>query len=465
MPPTCPRYAALVALAALALPFAGGCGTTDGKSAAHPQGARTDPRLRAAKIQRIRHWEASQLKMFHVELPDGVMSADVEAKAPPKVECKTLDDGNRSCGIALDLGKDDEGDPRTMECAATWNTIPLPFGVMVRAALGKFGLDEPPRVSIAWAAGSDGGLVARFNANASFETPENTIVGTAKFAARYTPGHTLFCTDTTGGAEATMLRLTNQLFDSAKVKGLADGVVIQEATKERRGDAPTGFRFSFIRKAEDGGFTEVSSSFRVKSTDEHWDVMDYLRAATRDQKGTVESLRQVYWVNPKHTLVLSAKPGEQGRLRIKLESNGKSDAIEVTPQAPLSTELWESPSLLRVGSGGSPRHRYAFLAVSDDGEPTLAYANLTRIRDGLVQEEVEVHGKKSKNAEKSQKNELSLDDRGFVLKQVSSDSVDERIHFSGALPLAPPGSIAGRPAEARSAKLGASAKPPKAKKP
>ncbi|MEA2752120.1 MAG: hypothetical protein QOI41_6263 [Myxococcales bacterium] len=464
---TRPRSFGFVLLATLALPFAAGCAPADGKSAAHAHGSGTDPRVRAAKLQRIRQWEASQLKMFHVELPDGLMSADVEAKAPPKVECKNLEDGTRSCGIVLDIGKDDEGDPRTVECSATWNAIPLPFGVMVRTALGKFGLDEPPRVNVAWAAGRDGGLVARFNAHVSYETPENTIVGTAKFAVRYTPGHTLFCTDTTGGAEATMLRLTSELFDSAKVKGNADGVVIQDATKERRGDAATGFRFSFIKKAEDGGFTEVSSSFHVMSTDERWDVRDSLRSASRDEKGAIESLRQVYWMNPKNVFVLSAKPGEQGRVRIKLEANGKSDALEVTPRAPLSTEIWESPGLLRVGSGGSTQHRYAFLAVSDEGEPTLAYSNLTRIRDGLVQEEVEVHGKKSKNADKHEKNELSLDARGFVVKQVSSDSVDERLYLSGALPLSPSGSpqaaaptaTAGKSAESRSAKL------PKGKKP
>ncbi|HSO36667.1 MAG TPA: hypothetical protein VLT33_29280 [Labilithrix sp.] len=468
MLPTYPRYAAIVTFAALALPFATGCGSAGARSGAHPKAAAahaervgTDPALRAAKLHRIRHWEASELKMFHVELPDGMMSADVEGKTPPKVACKNLDDGTRSCAIVLDLGKDNDGDPRTVECAATWSAVPLPFGIMVNAALGHFGLDEPPRVDVAWAGGSDGGLVARFNADVSYETDDTTIVGTAKFAARYSPGHTMFCSDTTGGAQATMLRLTSQLFDSAKVKGLTDGVLIQDATKERRGDAATGFRYSFIRKAEEGGgFTEVSSAFHLSSTDQHWDVRDYLRSASRDPKGAVESMKQVVWLNPKHVVVLSAKPGEQGRLRIKLENNGKSDALELTPRAPLSTEIWESPSLLRVGSGGSPKHRYAFLAVSEDGEPTLAYSNLTRIRDGLVQEEVEVHGKAPKSTGKNEKNELSLDGRGFVTKQVSSDSVDERLHLSGALPFAPAGAAASVvPAEKRSAKL------PKGKKP
>lgn len=410
-----------------------GCAPAEGR-AVSSAAAGGDPTLMAAKVQRIRSWEPSGLQTFHFELPDGLMSADVDAKAPPKVECKNTEGDTRTCSIVLALGKDDEGAPRTLECAATWGPIPLPFGILVKTSLGKMGLNEPPRVEVDWAKGSDGGLVARFNANVSLQTDDRVLVGTAKLAARYAPGHTLFCADTAGGAEKTVQRLTMQLFDSAKVKGLTDGVVIQTAAKERRGRAATGFRFDFVRKGEDGGFVEVKSSFHMKTTDKTWDVDDFAMSVTRDAKGSVESLRELFWLGARHALVLSAKPGEGGRLRIKLEANGKSDALEMTPQAPLSTELWESPALLRVGSGGAPKHRYAFLAVTDDGEPTLAYSNLTRIRQGIVQEEVEMHGKKVKDAGKQQRNELALDDRGFVIKQVSSDTVDERIHLSGTLP-------------------------------
>ncbi len=425
---------------ALPLLFAGltgawlaGCAPAEGRVASSAA-AGGDPSIMAAQVQRIRGWEPTGLKTFHFELPDGLMSADVDAKAPPKVECKNAEGDVRNCNIVLDLGKDDEGAPRTLECAAAWGPVPLPFGILVKTSLGKMGLNEPPRVDVGWAKGSDGGLVARFTANVSYQANDRVLVGTAKLAARYAPGHTLFCADTAGGAEQAVQRLTTQLFDSAKVKGLTDGLVIQTAAKERRGQAATGFRFDFVRKGEDGGFIEVKSSFHMKSTDTTWDVNDFAMSVTRDAKGSVEALRELFWLGAQRAVVLSAKPGEGGRLRIKLEANGKSDALEMTPQAPLSTELWESPSLLRVGSGGAPKHRYAFLAVSDDGEPTLAYSSLTRLRPGVVQEEVEMHGKKAKDAQKQQRNELSLDDRGLVTKQVSSDSVDERIHLSGTLP-------------------------------
>ncbi len=428
-----PASAFTALFATLAAASLGGCAPAEGRDASTPA-AVGDPTLMAAKVQRIRSWEPTGLKTFHFALPDDLMTADVDAKAPPKVECKNLEGDTRSCSIVLDLGKDEEGVPRTLECAASWGPIPLPFGILVKTSLGKMGLNEPPRVDVGWAKGVDGGLVARFNANVSYETPERVLVGTAKLAARYAPGHTLFCADTAGGAEKTVQRLTTQLFDTAKVKGLTDGVVIQTAAKERRGQAATGFRFDFVRKGEDGGFTEVKSSFHMKSTDKTWDVNDFAMSVTRDAKGTVEALKELFWVGAQHALVLSAKPGEGGRLRIKLEANGKSDALEMTPQVPLSTELWESPSLLRVATGGAPKHRYAFLAITEDGEPTLAYSSLTRIRQGLVQEEVEMHGKKAKEPATRQRNELSLDDHGLVTKQVSSDSVDERIHLSGTVP-------------------------------
>ena len=74
-----------------------GCAPADGRTASSPAGGGGDPTLMAAKIQRIRGWEPTGLKTFHLDLPDGLMSADVDAKAPPKVECKNADGDTRSC--------------------------------------------------------------------------------------------------------------------------------------------------------------------------------------------------------------------------------------------------------------------------------------------------------------------------------------------------------------------------------
>jgi hypothetical protein len=416
----------------LLLVLLGGCGAVNPPPTRTAQSA-ADPAEVAARVQRIRSWEAPAMKKFHIDLPDGVMSADVEAMQAPKLACKNASGESRTCTIEIDLGKDEDGDPKSLECAANWSATPLPFGIMVKAALGKFGLNESPRIDVGWNPGPDGGVIARFAGNISNETDDHVLIGTAKFAARYAPGHTIFCGDASGGGEKTVTRLVNQLFESSKVKGLSEGVLMQNASKERRGDTSTGFRYEYVRKNEDGGLVEVKSAFHIATSEKTWDVRDFSASVERDSRGSIESLKEMFWTGG-HAVVLSAKPGEAGRLRLKLETNGKTDALEITPQVPLSTELWESASLLRVGSGGTPSHRYAFLALSDDGEPTLSYSNLTRIRPGVIQEEVEHHGKKPKSADKTEKNELVIDERGFVKKQVSSDTVDERLHLSGSLP-------------------------------
>ncbi|NOU34160.1 MAG: hypothetical protein HOO96_40225 [Polyangiaceae bacterium] len=405
-----------------------------------PSDAKVAPEVSTAstaeRVRAWRAWEPSGLRTFHVELPDGLMTADVDAKEQPKVECKNGEDEMRVCSLVIELGKDDEGTPRTLGCAAASASAPLPFGVLVSRALGKMRLDELPRVEVAWGKGSggDGSLVARFDADGSYETDDqsNTMYGSAKIAARYAPGHTFFCGDTSTGQRKATERLTTQLFESVKIKGIPERVV-QQAYVERRGQTAAGFRFGFVRKADEGGFFEVESQFRVESTDTTWEVRDYTTSVTRDAKGVVETVRRVGAVGGEYVSVLTAKPGEAGRLRVKLEAGGKSDALEITPRVALSTELWESPSLLRVAGGRAPKHRYAYVTTRD-GEPTLGYANLTRVRPGMVQEEIEIQGVKVKDQAKQQRNELSLDERGFVTKQVSSDSVYERIHLSGSLP-------------------------------
>jgi len=389
--------------------------------------------LNAEHLKRMRAWEATALKRYHLELPQGIMSAEVEAAAPPKVECKDSEAGLRTCGITLELGTDDDGTAHTLGCSASWAAVPLPFGMLAQTTLGDLRLEEIPRFDVAWSQGPQPALVATFTAQAQYETDQNVIVGTAKFAARYVPGHTLFCGDTTSGGEKTVARVVNGLFQSVQVKDAGNGVLLQSATRERKGDTPTGFRFEFVRKNDDGSFAEVKSAFRLITNEKQWDVRDFTMAIARDNKGAVESLRQMYWDDKKVAGILSAKPAEGGKLRLKLEREGKSDALEVTPQATLSTELWESPGLLRVSTGAAPGHKYAILSVADDGEPALSYAKLARLRGNVVQEEIERPGTRGKNMT-SEKNELTVDERGFVIKQVSKDSVDERLHHSGTLP-------------------------------
>jgi hypothetical protein len=165
--------------------------------------------------------------------------------------------------------------------------------------------------------------------------------------------------------------------------------------------------------------------------------MDTQRLVERDAKGAVNSIRIVQWTNGESPTVLSAKPGESGKMRLKLEDGQKSDSLEITPQAPLSTELWDAPALLRVSSGAAQAHRYAFLSVNADGEPTIEYFVLTRAKSGVLIGEVDRGGKKKNRAaspESVEKNEISIDDRGFVTKVVSADTISERILLEGDVP-------------------------------
>ena len=175
-------------------------------------------------------------------------------------------------------------------------------------------------------------------------------------------------------------------------------------------------------------------------------MVDGQRVVERDEQGVVDAFRSTRWLNGTPPVILTAKPGEGGRMRLKLEVGEKRDSLELTPEAPLSTELWEAPRLLGVSSGKVKTHRYGFPSVSEDGEPTLAYATLTRAKQGVVVEEIERSsgGKKRKvGAETPVRNELAVDERGFTTKQVSPDAIFERVLLEGEL--AAPAAAKARP--------------------
>ncbi len=405
------------------------CAPRNGATPATAEEEGKDQSTNQEKLARLRAWEATSLQRFDLELPDGILVGEVEAAAPPRVECHD-NAGIHICSIALRLEADDDDD-HIIECAATWGP-PIPFGFSTDLVMRKLRLEELPRFEADWRDGSQPALVTTFSANGRHETDEATIVGTVKTAARYVPGHTLFCAETSSGGEETFARVVDGLFRTVQVKNLGSGLLIQNVTRERRGDTTSGFRFDYVVETDDG-YAELSTRFHLITTDKGWDARDSTKTVARDRTGGVVSLRQVHSGDAKVLGVLTAKAAESGKLRLKFEHHGKSDAIELTPQAALSTEVWESPALLRVSKGRMPKHKYAFLAVAEDGDPTLGYSKFTRLNDGLVQEEVEFPGAR-RQAARSEKNELTIDPQGFVSKQVSSDSVEERLHHSGNMP-------------------------------
>ncbi len=262
-----------------------------------------------------------------------------------------------------------------------------------------------------------------------------TLVGTTKVALAYGPGYTLGCEDNGAGASAAFERITSEFFASASFGERAITPLFRHAFKHRRGDTLLGFVLASVFKEEDGYF-ETHTSFELEIAGKTWQIRDSQRFVERDEKGELDSFRWTRWQQGIPPLVVIAQPNESGRMRINLEAGGKHGSLELAPEAPLSTELGEAPKLVALSSGKTTVHRYGFPTISPDGEPTVAYSTLTRVKPGLLVEEIEskAAGRERKpGVEPAARNEISIDERGFSTKQVSSSSIFERILVQGEL--------------------------------
>jgi hypothetical protein len=414
-----------------------GCGAAANRqaptlTAARPEAA-LDPAERAAKIARWRAWEPKSLAKHRIDLADAGMSAELESASAPKVECQKLASGGMLCGAQIDLGTDDEGERKELTCSVLVDKTPLPFGVFFKRTLAGRTIEEVPKLEVE---PTPNGAAARIVVPSNLDEEERTVFGTTKIAVAYGSGYSLACEDNNAGASAAFERISSAFFASASFRKPVTTALLRTAFRHRRGDALRGFSVASIVK-EDEGYSETYSSFYFETDGKTWHVMDMQKLVERDAKGAVDSIRTVHWREGGSPAVLSAKPGESGKMRLKLEDGQKSESLEITPLAPLSTELWEAPALLRVSSGAAQAHRYGFLSVNADGEPTIAYSALSRAKSGVLVEEVD-HGGKKKNTgaspESIEKNEISIDERGFSTKQVSADTIYERIFLEGDLP-------------------------------
>lgn len=430
---------------ARSLPFVltivvGGCASaqapkTPPNSPAPPSSAAAkaaDPAETLAKIARWRAWEPKQLPKQRIQFADIGMTGEIEAATEPKISCQTLDTGGLLCSAVVDLGKDADGTPRGLSCSAFMDRAPLPLGLIFKGALGDRTLEELPTVEVET---NKQRVVAQIIVPSFVAQDGQTIFGTTKVAVAYGPGYTLACEDNGAGASAAFKRISSEFFASASFGELAITPLFRHAFKHRRGDTVLGFVLAHVFKEEDGYF-EAHTRFELESTGKGWLASDSLRLVERDEKGEIDSFRWTHWQHGAPPLVLTATPGESGRMRIKLEAGEKHDSLELTPEAPLSTELWEAPKLLALSSGKTTVHRYGFPAISPDGEPTIAYSTLTRVKPGLLVEQIEnkAGGRRRKpGVEPAARNEISIDERGFSTKQVSPSSIYERILVQGEL--------------------------------
>ncbi len=416
-----------------------GCGSPSKHGLKTPTGAPAGaaaptPAEGAARVARWRAWEPKGLSRRPVAFPDISMSADVEAKTEPKVGCQKLQNGSLLCSVQIDLGRDDEGEAKGFTCTAFIDRAPLPFGVLLKRTLAGRTIEEVPLIeleSLPKDVTSSRVVVPSYG-----EQEQSTLFGTTKVAAAYGPGFTLACEDNSAGGSAAFRRISSRFFASASFSKMPPAPMLRAAFKQRRGDSIRGFALAAIQK-EDDGYLESHQSFSLETNGKSWSVVDSQKVVERDAKGTVESMRDTRWFDGDAQIVLSAKPSESGKIRVKIEGGGKSESIELTPKAPLSTELWEAPALRKVSSAAGASHRYGFPSISADGEPTLVYAALSRAKAGVIFEEIDrAKKKKSTEEEHIEKNEISVDARGFSTKQVSAENVYERLFLTGDLPVA-----------------------------
>ena len=426
--PAAPSLAvALVSLSALAA----GCRAPAAQPLT-PAAATQTPEERRAAVEKWMSREIAPVAMQRVELLDGLASGEIESRDGLKPECTTNDAGGSACSFQAMLDRDDKGLESTVVC--TVSTELHPFGLVLGGALQGAALDEPPALQ---AKHVGEGIAASFVANTTEQKSDETLFGTAKIAALFAHGYEATCLDMRAGGRKTFERVAGHFFDSLKFKDKPkQPAVFAFGYQVRVGDRTSGLRYNVIARRDDdeAGFVETSTHVWVTTDGKTWSVRDSAQVVERGPKGAVEKMQNLYWLDGKGPMVLSAKASEDRKFRLKLESSEKSTGLESTPKAPLNTELWAAPELRRVAAGSAHSYRYAFLDVLD-ADPSFHYLTLTRTAPGVLLEDQEALTAPGHAAQPSDsKDELHVDDRGLVTKEVSTDSVSELIYTWGALP-------------------------------
>lgn len=412
---------------ALALASVSGCANKGGTPAATSHDAKDVQ----ARLEKMMARENGPFQKHKLELLDGLAAGEIEAQSAPKPECKK-EEGLPSCTFSVELGKDEDGDAHNIICSTSLRFDA--FGPTVKGLIDDGQLLETPRVEVKTAGE---GIGVAFVANFSREADNSVSVGTMKVATFYAHGFMAECFDKGAGGRKTFGRIVDAYFQSLKFKE-APGrkVAFAFGYKERSGDRTTGLRFGYLATDPGSGATTQSEvAFSLTTDGKTWSVFDAGAEVVRDKDDAVESMRQLLWADGKGPLALSAKPGEDGKYRLKLEAGPRTNALESTPKAPFTTELWSAAELAKVANGGATSYRYATLGVNDD-DPAFRYVTLTRAKPGVLLEEVEA-GKRTKalaDGAPQPKDEMTVDAKGLVTKRVSTDSVLELVHSWGQMP-------------------------------
>jgi hypothetical protein len=190
-----------------------------------------------------------------------------------------------------------------------------------------------------------------------------------------------------------------------------------------------------IDNTEEPGIVEYAVFFHLAADEKNWQTLDIAHAVVRDDQGRLAKYGVLHWPHGQGPLSLIAKPTESGKFRVKRVLGHSSDAIELTPKAALSTELWSAPELRKLAKGELESFDYGFPALDGDRDPSFAYSVFSPSGPGVVDEKAVTHAKMNKDAASTgNSHELHIDERGIVTKQVDATLLTELIVSSGALP-------------------------------
>jgi hypothetical protein len=429
-----PRFAPLF-LVSLGLVGTVGCADArTGRHATTPKTAARSVADPAVEYRRLMSRENGPFSKHHLQLFGGLATADYEAVAPSKPECTAADaDGDSTCEVRLALGADQDGDADDILCLI--DTTPRgPFGTVIAHRLDGAALVDLPQFSVAKVGE---GVTVEFVADWVKHAEDVNTVGTLKVATFFSQGYSATCSDVRAGGRKTFARVVGDLFRSLKFAPNPRRPAFMTAAYDlRQGDRTYGFRYGLIEKRLGGkpGSAEVDFSFRLQTNGKSWNTMDTSLLVTRDANGAVDLYRRAFAGGDKTVAVLSAKPSEDRKFRLKVERGDKSDALESTPKAPLTTELWSAGEFAKVARGARPGYRYAVLGLDDSGEPAFKYISITRSSSDVLLEEEESDKGRDKGLAASLKDELYVTGDGSVTKEVSTDSISQRIFTWGKLP-------------------------------
>jgi hypothetical protein len=421
-------------LASLAVSGASGCvdATRGGRVHSAKSRGHVD---QAAEYQRLMSRESGAFAKHRLQLFGGLVTGEYEASVVSKVECTPEgDEGDSSCELRIALGQDSDGDANDILCLI--DTTPRgPFGTVIANRLQGGQLIELPRLTVAKVGdGASAGVVANWVKQAE---SVNTV-GTLKVASLFSQGYSATCSDIRPGGRKTFERVVGELFRSLKfAPNPKRPAYLTTAYDFRQGDRSTGFRYSVVEKRIGGkpGSAELDLAFRLHTDGKTWQTMDSSLLVARDASGNVELYRHALsGGNGKTHAVLTAKPSEDRKFRLKVERGDKSDALESTPKAPLTTELWSAAEFAKVARGARPSYRYATLGFDDSGEPTFHYLSITRSSTNVLLEEEESAKKNDSDLAAALKDELHVSADGSVAKEVGSDTVSQRLFAWGKLP-------------------------------